>query len=263
MINEIAIDSFNQLLVWSRRCRETFGEIWFRGHSDNTWKLAPSVFRKHLDHQYEFNLAQNFMLQSPARCSDTPNLGRYDLWLSLMRHSGLHTRLLDWSESLLVACFFAVGTSNIERDGGIWMVCPTILNQNTDNTNGIHMLYAIRDSKCVKNAFVRRVQSADQIVAAIPTEVSVHMMMQSSRFTVHNSHKPLEEYSSGEQFLQKAVIAPEVKQEIAVHLDIMGVKLSTLFPTLDALAFDCNQDGDRAMLDKEKIDAEGGKGPFN
>ena len=41
-------------------------------------------------------------------------------WLSLMRHYGIPTRLLDWTHSFLVAAYFAVDDADKARDCAIW-----------------------------------------------------------------------------------------------------------------------------------------------
>ncbi len=88
--------------------REPFG-IWFRGQADSDWELAPGIFRSkspgtpsYID---ETSMTNHFMLRGAGfgeKCQNT-----FD-WLCLMRHFTLPTRLLDWSENLLVALYFAV-----------------------------------------------------------------------------------------------------------------------------------------------------------
>ena len=92
---------------------------WWRGCGDAKYRLIPSVHRRE-DTGYEMNVAHRFRLQGGSREANCP--AREDLleWLFLMQHSRCPTRLLDWSESPLVALFFAVCNPDDGIDGALW-----------------------------------------------------------------------------------------------------------------------------------------------
>lgn len=81
--------------------------LWYRGHSDSTWGLIPSAHSRNYTHTVdERNLAYDFRLRNDGERHHKAK-SVFDL-LCTMQHYGAPTRLLDWSESLLVGLFFAV-----------------------------------------------------------------------------------------------------------------------------------------------------------
>lgn len=87
--------------------------IWFRGHSRSRLPLIPRVHRaqrrirgrKQSGSWEETNLYEHLRVRVPAL--QRTYRSAFD-WLCMMQHYCVPTRLLDWSESLLPALYFAV-----------------------------------------------------------------------------------------------------------------------------------------------------------
>jgi len=78
----------------------------FRGHSNEDWRLQPSVGRgESYSPDWERLLLDQFRRLAEPHVTSA-GLTEWD-WLALAQHHGLPTRLLDWTTNSLVACFFA------------------------------------------------------------------------------------------------------------------------------------------------------------
>ena len=113
--------------------------MWFRGQSDYSWGLVPSVQRKDgMGEHYEQYITTNFMIHTMRLNPSVPQ--RYDRasWLTLMQHYGLPTRLLDWSESPLVALYFALSSDeDAKTDAAVWVLNPMELNKKVGYTKSL------------------------------------------------------------------------------------------------------------------------------
>lgn len=122
----------------SRLIKEKSNLTWFRGQSDVTWNLKCSLERDGGGINNESVLIQRFKQNALLLLENRPE-NEWE-WLSVMQHHGLPTRLLDWTESPLVALYFAVDSDEDEKkrdksDGCLWGLSPLALNAYATSIN--------------------------------------------------------------------------------------------------------------------------------
>ena len=107
----------------------------FRGMRDaeyemkTTFQRCREYYRIPDEHLYSFEggLVRKFKRHYHHYSPDSPAPGDYLEWLSIMRHHGAPTRLLDWTYSFFVALFFALEDSR--TPAAIWVWVPETLNR--------------------------------------------------------------------------------------------------------------------------------------
>lgn len=105
-IHEILDHCRQALNAWGEPATLDQPELWFRGLSSTDHQLVPSVYRH--PNANESSLLSHFQCLAPAYFASGAPRDDWE-WLFAAQHYGLPTRLLDWSESLATALFFAVG----------------------------------------------------------------------------------------------------------------------------------------------------------
>jgi FRG domain-containing protein len=232
-MNVIEINSLPELLEAARHSEAHFGghQLWYRGHSNLAWKLVPGAHRRHPE--LEAQMANLFRLQAPSVHSRCPNHLDYPQWLPFMQHYGLPTRLLDWSESLTVATFFAT-QGDPPTDSTVWFLNPGALNRRSIG-NQLPFLGAEVVNSLVIGAFSRK-QSDDNTIAVLAPRTEPRMAAQLGNYTIHGSRFPLEETEKMEDCLVRINIPRDAFDKINYDLSLLGIRTSTLFPDLDHLA---------------------------
>lgn len=132
------VRSLQELLFYLQYCENQIQmedkkkPIWFRGQSDESFKLVPAVMRKydqdmskqHISlrayQQYEFEKFKGYADGVP----EVPNGVRITLsdYIALMQHYFIPTNLLDWSENAFSALYFALENyfeQNGEKKGNV------------------------------------------------------------------------------------------------------------------------------------------------
>jgi len=236
--------------------------MWWRGHADAVnWVLRPSVFRKRRNGQpYDENaLINNFQMRAFGRLGHRPRPCSDLEWLFLAQHYGLPTRLLDWTESPLVALYFAVSEENCRGEladcnACLWAVAPSKLNKansnRSDPTNAQNGLISPENSvvqaiamkalgwkdEDVERRTGQAPSALPQFVALQTFEIDERVVAQSGRFTLHSCEQAIESLADKDQYLRRVLIPGSSKPTIRQRLKDLGIQKWNLFPDLQALA---------------------------
>jgi hypothetical protein len=135
-------------------------------------------------------------------------------WLAVAQHFGLPTRLLDWTESFLVATWFAVekaGAKPNKADAAVWV------------TRGLKPVdaHSENDPFAIPDAAIYR-----------PAHVSPRIAAQASVLMI--CPQPTEKVSPA--FARRITISREVEFLLKKRLNACGVNKRLLFPDLVGLA---------------------------
>lgn len=219
----------------------TMGAL-FRGHSDESYKLLPSIYRLSNTAYYEREMVREFENNS-NHLIDTEPRNKLE-WLFLMQHHGLPTRLLDWTESAIIALFFCVeSTSNV--DGCVWILDPWLFNRKAlKGKNGL----PASNSKLIENYLidpeaknVPRYPKSRLPMVVRNQRNSMRAVNQKAMVTIHGKEAiAMEDMAEkfGEKPLSKIVIPREAKSVILDELMRLGISYQFIYPGLDSLSKD-------------------------
>ena len=277
-IREMKIHSLAEYINEVGKISARRGFFWYRGHADADWQLAPSIFRDLISggvtNEQEKNLREieantniHFQHQAKARERNFPHDDDQVGQLVVVRHHGLLSRLLDWSESPLTALFFAVEeviSGSKPNDSCVWMLLPGTLNENQWEPNNPYYSHARVPKAIARCAFNSKVTLEDAlkvmgleremktetsgVVAAFrPQHTILRHMVQKACFTIHHTPKVMDELPGASEFLVKIIIPFDKRKDILEELQWAGISRDLLFPDLDNLAKHLNAEIKREM----------------
>jgi len=177
--------------------------------------------------------------QSAAMLADRLPRSSFD-WTFLMQHYGVPTRLLDWSESPLVALYFAVDDleKHPGKDAAVWCLKPTELNKNANivDKDEAHYIPSFEDSELEPySADGLRLKERTELypVATIATRNNPRIQAQMGTFTIHHRMNiAIEDVGPTKNHIIKYIIPSNAKAALAAELKLLGFSKFSLFPEL-------------------------------
>ena len=220
----------------SKEVEEYQGPLWYRGQADYAWTLLPGYYRYNADVS-EHSLMIKFR-QSATMLIEGPTMNSFE-WMFQMQHYGVPTRLLDWTESPLVALYFSV-SSKEGKDASLWVMKPSELNKNANlqvkSEDGY--LPSFMDQE-LENYTIESLRSNDRVnllpVATIAIRNNPRIQAQLGTFTIHHHPRiPIEGVGDSSHML-KLKIKQEYKDKMKKELQILGISQFQLFPELSSV----------------------------
>jgi hypothetical protein len=229
-------------------------KLWYRGHSECSYKLVPSVGRlqKYGGKEVMLNPKAEIDLLHRFRRRAYPYVGRVMTAgeaIFLARHHGLPTRLLDWTANALFSLYFACCEKNC-KDGKVWaLLYPSdrnyvdalkIADRKDEKALFTWPLIAGKSAKVTKHPAIKYA-----LKLIHPFYNSPRLLAQDGAFTIHSDPwKPIEEYE-GKEFTRETLdierlyswhIPAEKKERIIKELSGLGITRRIMFPDLDGVA---------------------------
>jgi len=234
-----ATKTAEELLPFLDNALEHFrhSDIWWRGqaNSSSDWPLLPNVCRRQDADIIEQDFVSRFRRRALLRHPNCPPGYDNTGWLFLMQHYRLPTRLLDWSESLLIATYFTV-TDEPEKPGALWALSPFDLNEDQFDKRCIFEPDGESVRPLIEHAFKKTAKGSSKVAAISSKEVDPRVMVQLSVFTIHGGCEPLESLPNHGKYLMKFEIPSKSKKRLQKLLWDVGIRESNIFPDLEHLA---------------------------
>lgn len=224
--------------------------LWFRGHNDSAYKLN-SGLRRITNKKEELMIWENQLYNAFINYGDfyCKEFLEYKAWntLFLMQHYGLYTRLLDWTDSLMTALYFATYEKK-DKDACVWILDPIAMNrkcvglyaeENIQNMNiNILTLDTLPKNILDPTAFYNNERLEIGSFALIPRRNNDRLVSQNGSFIVQGTREcELEEEYKGyvNEILFKIDIPKEVVEKVRRYTLLNGINYYALYGGIDGL----------------------------
>lgn len=199
----------------------------YRGHADRSWVLKPSIGRNFgSDWSIVLEHEKNSLVEFKKSIPYLKHKPELDIeWLALMQHHGLSTRLLDFTTNPLIALFFA-SDPTVRKDGEFIIA---------------------RYSRIYDEAPWDDIFQSKNSFAYYPPHITERIIGQSGCFVFSN--KPNQELA-GKQ-IERKVIKKDDKQVVRRELQQLGISYGSLFPGIDGVCQDLNEELEWNIIDSQ------------
>ncbi len=207
------------------------GPVWFRGQADKDWSLTPVLVRKNKLNK-EIELMRSFKQNATMLVNPMPKNSLE--WMFVMQHHGVPTRLLDWTESPLIASYFSVN-EKCSVDGALWVIMPLELNKEAR----VFEIPSSEEEAVMSNYSTEALSGESQSmllpIGIIAPRNNTRMQAQLSVFTINQREIiPIEEIGI-KMHVWRYLVEKQHKRQIIKELEAIGIGKFQLFPELQSI----------------------------
>lgn len=230
------LNSWNELLNAVKEYKLGFPEkteFWFRGQNNSGHVLLPSLLRFSKGIEKEKEVFDTFKRLSYKIAFSHKN--EWELLID-MQHYFIPTRLLDWSENLGIAIYFAVSGHTEGHDISLYILNPLELNKYSKKL-GIPIVPDDSMGLSYIENYIKKVPFPPQYPIAVKSNfINDRVIAQRGMFTVHGDDLT-EMENLCPKAVEKFVISNKAIPEIKEFLEIANINEFTVFPDLHGLSY--------------------------
>lgn len=222
-------------------------ECLFRGHSDTSYKLIPNIFRgKNYSLKSEESIFYEF--RSKAMEIHDRKFSDWDI-LFHMQHYDCRTRILDWTDNLGAALYFALCSYQKGHKPEVILLNPFALNaystRHRDFYDPDHLNH--KNGYSFRGMLQKQMEDPENLkdgiwwkhpLAIYPVRKSGRLISQNGYFTIQGRDQaPMEtQIAEKENIWKKVEIPEETIPEVMTYLKLFGINDFTLFPDVPNLS---------------------------
>lgn len=208
-------------------------EIWYRGHSDHSWKLVPSLPREHNWEVKEKELFLEFT-KTASRLFDR----RSNDWETLfdMQHYWIPTRLLDWTTVMGIAIAFILHSDYSDaNDSALYVLDPVALNRLSGRDDVINLPEDNKSFEYKTIYWEKRPVQIEKPLAIRPGQQSDRLRAQKGTFTVCGTLDAGFETEAANCY-KKIILPSSAKSEARDFLKWANLDEYTIYPDIVGMA---------------------------
>ena len=267
-----SLDDIKNLITKSQHNNEY---LWYRGVINAQFRLLPKVIRNaqlitdqfgRFADPYKIRFSESgdkYLFPNFIRMldvfkevvgNDISSIVKTDFdWLFIAQHYGLPTPLLDWTERLEIALWFATNevntykkTVNIKRNiwrnelssgfAAIYILDPYELNNNVSDFDNVHGPVDVdQNYDAIKSYLSIEENRPYGPICLKGKAIDVRLKKQKGNFTIHGSNIwSIDYYTVYRKMITKVLIPLDLCKEINNYLETLGINHEYIYSGFDA-----------------------------
>ncbi len=220
------------------------GQSNFNWHLDTSLKLAESKFKR--EYYFEYNLYFDFITNAKGYINN--QMRSWEI-ITEMRHYGLPVRVLDWTESLNAALYFAIKDSRVNQnysertaDAALYILDPFHLNEITLGENRVYnpldpSFVDFEDIFFDGDLPAKFRNKLNDPFAVIMPRRTERISAQKGLFTVQGlNNKSIDKIPRLKKTFLKISLDKQFFVEIDKYLNVTGMNHFSIYPDFEGLA---------------------------